>query len=152
MAIRIFFTQWTEQASGGLVYIKEPITEALGNLSLSAPVEITNYIARRAANYRPDKGHFIVVVRGNLTTAEWDMLAGLAGVRMLPAARFDMQLSSVPVKIRNQIYAALDALGISRTTYDSSTTVGGFLRNVQQDLNNTYSGYGEAETLPAEWA
>lgn len=152
MAIRIFLTQWTEQPAGDLIYIREPIAEALNDVSLSAPVQITHFRARRAANARPDKGHYIVVVSGNLTAAEWDMLAGLPGVRMLPAARFDTQLASVPVKIRNQIYTALDALGIPRTTYTSATTVGGFLRNVQRDLSEEYSGFGQMEAQPADWA
>lgn len=152
MAIRLFLTSWTESESGGLVYVNEPITESLGNLSLSAPVEIRSYLARRGANARPDKGHFIVVVRGDLTVAEWDALGTLPGVRMLPAARFDRQLSSISTSTRNKIYTALDALGIPRTTYTSSTTVGGFLRNVQRDLNDEYVGFGVVETLPAEWA
>lgn len=152
MAIRIFLTSWTEIESGGLVYVNEPINEALANLSLSAPVEIRSYIARRGANARPDKGHFIVVVHGNLTIPEWDMLAALPGVRMLPAAKFDRQLSSISNVTRNKIYTVLDAHGIPRTAYTSSTTVGGFLRNVQRDLNDEYVGFGSIETLPAEWA
>lgn len=152
MAIRVFFNRWAEEASGGLLYIKDPIDEYLANVSLSAPVESINFHARIALNKRPDRVYLVKAMRGNLTTAEWDSLAAVPGVLMVPPGRFDDPVSSLKNPVKTKIYAALDNLGIPRSTFDSAASIGGFLRNVLLELNGADSGFGAWESDPAEWA
>lgn len=152
MAIRVFLNQWTEQASGGLLYIKDPIDDYLADVSLSAPVESVNFHAKIALSKRPDRVYLVKVMRGNLTAAEWTSLAALPGVVMLPPGRFDDPISSFNNPTKNKIYTALDGLGIPRTTLDSAASIGGFLRNVLTELDGSDSGFGAWELNAAEWA
>jgi hypothetical protein len=152
MAIRVFINRWAEQQDGDTLYIKDPIDDYLNDISLSAPVESTNYYARISLNRRPDRVYLIKVMRGDLTQAEWDSLGALTGVRAVPAFRFDKLTSTVNTSTKNKIYQVLDALGIPRTTFDSSATFGGFLRNVLKELDETQESFGTIETLPEEWA
>lgn len=152
MAIRVFVNKWIEESSGGLIYIKDPIDDYLADISLSAPVESANYYARIALNKRPDRMYLIKIMRGNLAQAEWDSLGELTGVRAVPAFRFDKLTSTINTSTKNKIYQVLDALGIPRTTFYSSATFGGFLRNVLKELDETADGFGVIETLPEEWA
>jgi len=151
MAIRIFLNVWTEEESGGLVQVKDPIDEALANISLSAPVDMRTFHARRSLANRPDKLFLIKVIKGNLTSAEWTQIDSIPGVRMLPAFRFDMPISEVPTTIKNNIKTKLNALGVPREVFDGAATVGGFFRNVLTWLNDDYLGYGDIEMEPAEW-
>lgn len=151
MAIRVFLCTWTEEQSGGLVYIHNPIDDYLANISLSAPVEGPNYYGKIALNRRPDKAFCIKVMRGSLTQGEWGTLAALPGVRAVPPGSFDKATSNINNPTKNKIYAVLDALGVSRSVFDSSATVGGFLRNLLLDLNNAEQGFGSWELDAAEW-
>lgn len=152
MAIRVFLCTWTEQLSGGLVYIANPIDDYLANISLSADIEGPTYYGKRALTNRPDKAFCIKVMRGNLLATEWDVLAALPGVRMVPPGAFDKLTSSLNNPARNKIYTVLDALGVPRSVFDSAATIGGFFRNLLIDLNNSETGFGPWELAAAEWA
>jgi hypothetical protein len=152
MAIRVFINRWAEQQDGDTLFINDPIDDYLNNISLSAPVDSHNYYARISLNNRPDRVYLIKVMRGNLTAAEWASFDALTGVRAVPAVRFDRATSTITTTMRNKIYQALDALGIPRTTYTSSATFGGFLRNVLHELDTSAEGFGAIENLPNEWA
>ena len=152
MAIRVFLNRWVEEPQGDQLYIKDPIDDYLANISLSAPVDSSNFYARIALSKRPDRVYLIKVMRGDLTLAEWDSLGALTGVRAVPAFRVDKLTSTVNTSTKNKIYQVLDQLGIPRTTFDSSATFGGFLRNVLKELDETAEGFGVIETLPEEWA
>lgn len=152
MAIRVFLCLWSEEQNGDLLYIKDPIDEALNNTSLSAPVVAMNYFARLSLAKRPDRQYMIKVMRGNLTADEWTSIGGIAGVRAVPPFRFDKQTSSIASSTKTKIYQALDNLGIPRTTFDSSATMGGFLRNMLHELDDQQSGFGAMELAADEWA
>ena len=151
MAIRVFINQWTEQQDGDLLYIKDPIDDYLNDVSLSAPVVSQNHFARIALNRRPDRLYLIKVMRGNLADAEWATLGNLQGVRMVPPGKFDDPISSIRNPVKNQIYTALDSMGIPRTTFDSAATIGGFLRNLLTELGGDATGFGAWELDAAEW-
>ena len=152
MAIRVFINRWVEEPQGDLLYIKDPIDTYLNDISLSAPVVSRNYYARISLNKRPDRVYLVKVMRGNLTQAEWDSLGALSDVRAVPAFRFDKLTSTINTATKNKIYQALDALGIPRTTFDSSATFGGFLRNVLAEMDGGDTDFGTAELAPEEWA
>lgn len=152
MAIRVFINQWTEQESGGLVHISDPIDAYLANVSLSADVESVNYYARISLNKRPDRLYLIKAMRGNLTAAEWAALDDLPGVLMVPPGKFDDPISSIKNAVKTKIYAALDSMGIPRTTFDSAATIGGFLRNMLAELGGADTSFGAYELDAAEWA
>lgn len=152
MAIRVFINRWAEQQDSGLLYIKDPIDDYLNNVVLSAPVVSMNYHARIALNKRPDRVYLIKVMRGNLTEAEWATLGGLPGAAMVPPGRFDDSIGTINNQIKNKIYAALDSMGIPRTTFDSAATIGGFLRNLLTELGGDAGGFGSWELEAPEWA
>lgn len=152
MAIRVFINQWTEQASGGLLYIKDPIDDYLADVSLSAPVVSVNFHAKIALSKRPDRVYLVKAMRGNLTDAEWTTLGGIPGVIAVPPGRFDDPVSSFNNPTKNKIYTALDSMGIPRSTFDSASSIGGFLRNLLTELGGADSGFGTWELNAAEWA
>lgn len=153
MAIRVFINTWSEnQISQDRLRITDPIDEYLANISLSAPVVSNNYYGKIALNKRPDRSFLLKIMEGNLTDSEWNNLNALANVTMIPPHAFDLPITAVKNNIKNQIYAALDSLGISRTLFDSAATVGGFLRNVLIDLNDDEVGFGAYELTPESWA
>lgn len=152
MAIRAYLTKWHEVDAGGLIYIRDAIDDHLDAASLSASIDTATYDARRGAGFRPDRLYRVRVLRGNLTQAEWDAIAALPDVRAIPNFRFDKQTNTIGASVKNKIYQALDALGIPRTAFDSSATLGGFLRNVLTELASDERGFGQWELLPDEWA
>lgn len=153
MAIRVFINQWTEFPSGGLVHIKDPIDAYLADVSLSAPVVGQNFHANISpGTKRPDRAYLVKVMRGDLAAAEWDMLAGLPDVRMVPPKVLGTLVSALNTPARNAIYAVIDPLGIPRTTLTAAATLGDFLHNVLAELGSGYASFGTWELLDAEWA
>lgn len=154
MAIRVFLNLWTEQIlPNGQLYIEDPIDEYLTDISVSDPnFKGQNYYGRMSLNNRPDKIFLLKICKGNLQPAEWDTLAALPGVKMVPPAPFDFPTASVPANIVAKVYKVLDALSIPRDTFDSSPTVGAFFRNLLKELDSNYQGFGDDELTPLDWA
>jgi hypothetical protein len=153
MAIRIFLNVWTEELlpDGGL-YIKDPIDEALSNVSLSSEVVSSNYYGRISNNNRPDKLFLIKIMKGNLANNEWDYINAIPRVKMLPPMPFNTPIASISTTLKNNILKVLDSLGIPRTVYTSSTTIGGALRNILAEMNSEATSFGSIENTPDEWA
>lgn len=152
MAIRVFLCTWTEQQDGEVLYIKDPIDEALNDTSLSAPVVSLNYFGRLSLARRPDKSYLLKIMRGNLTEAEWSNIGQIPGVRAVPPFRFDKSTSTIGGATKAKIYQGLDALGIPRSTFDSASTMGGFLRNMLREIDDQQAGFGDIELSADEWA
>lgn len=153
MAIRVFFCPWSEQQTPEGLYIDNPIDAYLRDRTLSDPQTVgINYYARFSLAHRPDKSYMVKVMRGNLQPAEWTALDDLPSVRMMPPGAFDKTTASLSNQVKNQIYQALDALGVPRTVFDSAATVGGFLRNVLAELDPSAVSFGAWELEPNKWA
>lgn len=152
MAIRLFLNVWTEEQQGDILYIKDPIDEALANVSLSAPVESTNYYGRISLNHRPDKLYMVKVMRGNLTNAEWDQINAIPGVRMFPPMPFNTPVENIKPSLKTKLLNVFDAMGIPRTVYNSAPTVGNALRNILAEMNSQEESFGDAELAPDDWA
>lgn len=152
MAIRVFLCPWSEQQTAEGLEIDNPIDAYLRDKPLSAPAIGINYYARLSQAHRPDKLYMLKAMRGNITAAEWTTLDDLPGVRMVPPGAFNKATSSIGNSVRNQIYQAMDALGVPRSVYDSAATLGGFLRNLLNELDPGVVSFGPWELEPNEWA
>lgn len=153
MAIRAFLCRWTESQNGEFVAIENPIDQYLNDVSLSDPSVVgINFYARLSQAKRPNRLYMLKIIRGNLTTQEWNSIGAITGVRMSPAFKFSTPVSAVPTNVRSAIRSALDSVGCPRSVYDSAPTVGAFLRNLTAELNPDRVGFGGWELSDDEWA
>lgn len=141
--IRAFITTWNiENLPNGQKQVNNPIVDYVDTLT-NVKIRCSMFYPSRNPDGSVSKNRVLILVDG---PPQIEQLANLAGVRMLPAYRFQKPISEIPQNVRDSIKTAIVNEGVPLSALSGIVVYGDFLSKVAKYFNVDFVGFGGRET------